>query len=161
VTVKGSIGQSINPTAVPVVLRDPVDDSFARDIMGRGDIADVEAAANDTSLYLCINLDKDASGQMVYDVALHGIGMQRGRVHIAKYTVRLQPPDRVKVLNVNGIESVEIPADLHFKAHGRSLRLEVPRSLLGNARVVLLAVSSTFHGLTVDKTAYKVLRLSK
>jgi LmbE family N-acetylglucosaminyl deacetylase len=159
VEVNGSMGQWVKETTVPVVLRDPVNDSFARDVMGRGDIADVEAEVDEASLYLRVNLNKDASSQMVYDVALHGIGTEAGKAHIVKYTVRLQMPHRVKVLSVNGVGPVEIASDLRFKADGKSLNLIVPRSMLGNSRVVLLAASSAFHGLTVDKTAYKVLRL--
>ncbi len=159
VEVKESMGQWGDGMVVPIVLRDPVNDSFARDMMGRGDIADVEAEINDTSLYLRVNLHKNASSQMVYDVALHGIGTEQSQAHIVKYTIRVQMPDRVKVLSVNGVGPIEIASDLRFKADGKSLNLVVPRSLLSNSRVVLLAASSAFHGLTVDKTAYKVLRL--
>jgi LmbE family N-acetylglucosaminyl deacetylase len=161
VEVNREIGALSNWTAVPIVLRDPVRDSFARDVMGQGDICDVAAEVNDEFLFLRVNLDKDASPRLVYDVTLHGIATTEDKAHIVKYSIRLRPPDHVQVRSVNGIGPVEIASDIRLTTDGKCLRIAVPRDLLGNACVLMLAVSSKLQGIQVDKTAYKVLRLPK
>ncbi len=159
VEVNGETGKLGNWETVPVVVRDPVRDSFARDMVGQGDICNVAAEVNDEYLYVRVDLDKDASPRIVYDVALHAFVTENGKVRIIKYAVRLYPPQRVQVVSVNGIGPLEIASDIRLTAHGNRLNIAVPRLLLGNARVVMLSASSTFHGITVDRTAYKLLRL--
>jgi LmbE family N-acetylglucosaminyl deacetylase len=159
VKVNESMSPWVNGAAIPVVLRDPVRDSFARDVMGQGDISDVAAEVNSADLRLRVKLDKDASPRLVYDIALHGIGSDGGKAHVVKYNVRLHPPDATQVLSVNGLGPVEVASDIRFNTDGKYLNIVFPRLLLGNSRVVMLSASSAFQSITVDKTAYKVLRL--
>jgi len=134
------------------VATDPAGDSFSRELDPTADVVGVEAARDDETLYLRLQLRGGVSSQNYYVAMAHGYRTETGWSPLMR--VQWHPPNQLQAAQPPGVPPV--------RAYGASHAAEfaVPLRLLGYPDAVMVGFETRFSGMQVDRTSWRLINLN-